>query len=310
MIKFLYLVFTPLFIMCILLKRLFFKKQSVYLLNLSYYYLIMYFIAALVCFVVLINFFKMKLFPNNSKSYLEQIVNRHNILYINTLNIIDYKIKFYIRKIYNIKKLYGMYILPFFRKDFIGKHIYVLFYIIPKTIILLCFIIDIFIFKKFHYFFMSLILFLVPLFCDYLFFSLGKELDYEIESIDPLIEIRKISDKSSIIYDNEGIVLELPKTIPLKEYIKNIVEFKDDKASYEINLSYYFFEKSTDVENINVKKILNSYVRYFQLLFDMYELFILYELQKKKYQTICIVFYTLIFLLGWITILYYNIIYF
>jgi hypothetical protein len=302
-LKYIYLILAPIILAYIFYTRFLNKKTALILVPLSFYYIVLYIILSFIGIITLISLLQLMIFKRKKETIFSKILKKHNLLYLNSLKTVDMFIKNVIKKKYNIKKALGYILPPIKKNNTLKNNMYLIIYIIPKLILSLFFIIDIFYYHCFSLFYSFIFLILPSLIFDYFIFSLRTDLQQNVIEIDPNIEIRNKADESTITLKDDEMILEFPKTIPLQQYIHNIVVLKKSISSYEMNLSYYYFVNKKDIDPDH---LLKNYKNFFYLLYDMYYILYLFDKQKTKLQPYFMVFYTSILTIGWLYIIFLN----
>lgn len=166
-------------------------------------------------------------------------------------NIIEYILNYFLK--ITLKDLCSEIFSRFFKNH--HKYNKYVFYleIVPRVIILCLFVIDIFYVKKLHYFYISLLLFLVPLLIRCFIYVLQRTFNDTIESLnhklDVYIEDYNINDDllpptNIAYYFEQKLLYSLGK--------------RKDPIRYNINISFDHMKELYNIFDVNRNKELNT----------------------------------------------------
>lgn len=271
------------------------------------------FIVLIFFILMLINLNNLFIKPKNKKInpliiFLKKTINKY---YYVPLEICDKKIKILFNKLFNKKRI--LYINTFLQyvhnafKLHQNKiiNIYFILKYIPKFIVIIAFMIDVFLFKELHYFYNTLFLLLIPLILQYFKYICFEDYKNSIPMLDSKLEVVDI-----IPGTKDNLIPMLTITQYLDKVIVYHIQNKRSPFIGKIGLSYSYFNNRTPeqrAKNINYNIVRENYIYYLTWIEKVH---LIYSLLTKKEKTLDNIFNLLIFIcyfIGWMYILTFNI---
>ena len=171
---------------------------------------------------------------------------------------------------YAIPKTIGVFLFTYFRWNYRPLFIHVFFVYVPKTIVLICLCIDVFIFHTFHYVYFASVLLILTLMEAFIIYLLTRFYKININKLNLHLIIINLKTKERLTCENLQKTQDNPKT-----------KLKPEEIQYSMSQEFLVVAEKEDYD---VYATLEHYVNCLNReILPTYFFVILYQAFKLKY---------------------------
>lgn len=221
-----------------------------------------------------------------------------------SLDTFDYNLKEFLREKFNLNyKNLNVFIINMLLKHS-SKSVFIYFiFMLPKIILPIIFLIDVFHFSKLGIFYILSVLLILPMIYKYIYYNLHKFYCQQIEHIDRVLNITTITcEKDYVIFEDLG---HLGSHFYIQEHTLDNLNIRKNNINFDVRLKQtYIDSKLNNKTKVQIEFFYEMYCKnIFPTMFRTYEILYYYTIHQKNYDIFINILSFLSYIIGWSFIL-------